>query len=245
MFTSRFGNPTEPSPPKVNYGGEDRSVNYPNTNSYTGGYNRDSKSNNKPTYQPPKEFEKLYLPYTMVANPDSTEEVTDLFADIATELAKRGYTVRTAGSSQDYPASKKLNMMDIPKETYVPLKGYDKQDLEMGNHKHIFSSPVAQDMMKYFDIYRDANPKSFYFKAIFANMVLGRGCNSWSNFIIVWSKDMAKTLRDVSKQTGAVAPAILLAGMGQKPLFNIADKYDLGMLGKLVESLPTNIIKRD
>lgn len=144
-----------------------------------------------------------YKPYTGVGSRETPTVVLQLMQDIAAELDRRGYTLRSGGAKG---ADKAFESGARTKEIYY-ANHCTVESMDIAKHFH----PAWANCSEYARKLHGRN--SF--------QVLGSRLNSPSQFLLCWTPDGCITHASRSSRTGGTGTAISIADYFAVPIFNL------------------------
>lgn len=155
--------------------------------------------------------------YTGIGSRKTPPDVLKQMTDIAEQLAKSGWLLRSGGADgADLAFEAGADKANGAKEIYLPWKGFNKSASKLYNptaDAFILASTIhpAWDYMNY-------GPKKLHARN--CHQVLGIDLNTPSNLLICWTEG--------GKEIGGTATAIKLARQHNIPIINLAvETFDL------------------
>ena len=188
--------------------------------------------------------------YAGIGSRETPEEMIPVIFSIADDLGKRGYVLRSgAAAGADTFFEQAVDSKDHPSDIWVPWRGFG------GKH-----SEVMLPVRKHFDlaslihpVWNKLKPSVQGLHARNVGQILGMdfdvdhvsACisktqtpcpqDSWSEFVVCWTKDKAQSHLEVTSRTGGTGTAIKLASNLGIPVFNLADETAKARLKQYIE----------
>lgn len=176
--------------------------------------------------------------WTGVGSRTIPADITTLMNQIAQQLGKHNYILRSGGADgSDSAFEQGCDIVRGQKEIYLPWKNFNnnKSNLYIIPHKAAeIAAELCGDRWKYLK-----RPVQ-YLMSRNVMQVLGQSLNEPSQFLICWTDDGCVDFNQRTKETGGTGQAIALASISHIPIFNLKRKEDIDSINKLLLSLEEN-----
>lgn len=167
---------------------------------------------------------KKEIYYTGIGSHDTPQEILEIMQDLAFQLGKRKYILRSGASpGADLAFERGALKADADCEIYLPWENFMKRE---GN---IYIATEKLD--NYYKAKEIAKRHHYDFEGLSKKsekliirdtyQVLGKKLNTPSEFIICWTPDGCITDRDRTEKTGGTGQAISIASRLKIPIFNL------------------------
>lgn len=163
--------------------------------------------------------------YTGVGSRDTPTEILKIIQDIAKELAKLNYTLRSGGADgADTYFERGCDLVQGKKEIFLPAKNFNN------NRSPLYNIPdeayiIAEQYHQYFKSMRP------YVKSLMARnvqQVLGKDLNDKAHFVLCWTPDGADGIEiKTTHKTGGTGQAIRIACAYGVPVGNLKNQKTL------------------
>lgn len=190
-----------------------------NSSNNSGGGFQKKQWNGKPNSGFQRKFEEgpaeLYLPYTVSANQDIPDNISDILTSVVKRFSEADYTLRTGGNKG---VDDLLESLSKRTEIHLPWRGFnDKQSKFTFNTKNSFE--IAKQFSPVYENMKDS------VKAMLARnvrMMLGKDLKSPTMFLITWTADGAESASERTGKTGFAGHLIAMASAMRVPVYNLS-----------------------
>lgn len=168
-----------------------------------------------------------YLPISIFIDRDYPAEVKENIYHLINKLLARKITVRINGDDLEF-YNRIKDLSDTNLEFFIPWKGFNNIET-----KHYFNSATSKHTAELNFIGWEKLPDSV--KSMLARnvrMLFGDKNNSISLCVVLWSKDGASKLSEVTKETGKNSFIIKLASKYGFPVINLGKEKSMSILEK-------------
>ena len=155
--------------------------------------------------------------------------------DIAVELSRTGYTLRSGGADgADTAFEKGCDSVDGKKEIYLPWKGFND------NTSSLYSiAPEAYEIAEeiYGARWRNIGIPIRQLMSRNIHQVTGKSLDKPSDFVVCWTPDGCTTKSTRTNNTGGTGQAIAYADIYPVPVFNLKNENDFSRLLKYIDTI--------
>lgn len=171
--------------------------------------------------------------YAGIGSRRTPPNVLNLIIKLGYKLAKLGYTLRSGGADgADKCFETGCDMIEGPKEIFVPWKGFNKSKSKLTPSGIHFTKASTLH-----PVWNNLTPAVQKLHARNTMQVLGQDLNSPVEFVVCWTPDGAETIEAVTKETGGTGLAIRLAAQNNITIYNIANQESLQALKDKIKAL--------
>ena len=150
--------------------------------------------------------------YTGIGSRNTPEAITDLMGDIAEQLGKSGWILRTGGATgADEAFLLRAVGKRLPYELYLPWKSYSSVDSTLSQPTDI----AYQVSAKYHPTWGRLSQAGRALHARNAHCVLGKDCKTPSRFVLCYTPQ--------ANGTGGTGQGIRIAKAYHIPVFDLGD----------------------
>jgi len=173
--------------------------------------------------------------YTGIGARKTPDTILILMNDIANELARTGYTLRSGGADgADTAFEDGCDYVDGKKEIYLPWKGFNDNPSNLYN-----ISPEAYNAAEeiYGARWRNIGVPVMKLMARNIHQVMGEGLDKPSDFIVCWTPDGCTTKNKRTTNTGGTGQAIAYGDINSVPTFSLKNNKDFERLMKYIDTI--------
>ncbi|ACL69496.1 hypothetical protein [Halothermothrix orenii] len=165
--------------------------------------------------------------YAGIGSRKTPQDIKDLMYQVSTQLAKKGYILRSGGSPGADDAFE-YGVIDVggKMEVYLPWKGFRNKNgegyivtPELKNYNTAIF--VARKYHPAFDRLDDRSKKLFIRDTY---QVLGKDLKTKSSFVLCWTEDGCLSDTQRTEKTGGTGQVISIASYYGIPVFNLKIK---------------------
>ena len=173
--------------------------------------------------------------YTGIGARKTPDEILILMNDIANELSRTGYTLRSGGADgADAAFEDGCDYVDGKKEIYLPWKGFNDNSSEL-YHIPAEAYEIAEKI--YGARWRNIGVPVRQLMTRNILQVSGETLDKPSDFVVCWSPDGCTTKDTRTNRTGGTGQAIAYADSVSVPVFNLKNKNDFSRLSKYIDTI--------
>lgn len=168
-----------------------------------------------------------YLPISIFVDREYPAEIKEKIYHLINKLLARKITVRINGDDPEF-YNRVKTLSDTHIEWYIPWKGFN--DIET---KHYFNTATAKQTaeLNFTGWEKLPDPvKSMLARNV--RMIFGDKNNSICLCVILWTKDGASKLSEITRETGKNSFTIKLASSYGFPVINLAKEKSMSILEK-------------
>lgn len=168
-----------------------------------------------------------YLPVSIFIDRDYPTEIKEKIYHLINKLLARKISVRINGDDLEF-YNRIKNLSDTHLEYFIPWKGFNNIDT-----KYYFNTATAKQVAELNFIGWEKLPESV--KAMLARnvrMIFGDKNNSISLCVILWTKDGASKISEITRETGKNSFIIKLACTYGFPVINLRKEKSMSILEK-------------
>lgn len=156
--------------------------------------------------------------YAGIGSRETPAEVMTAMTDLATIVAKAGYTLRSGGADgADTAFEIGCDKVKGNKEIFIPWRGFNKSQSVLypaTPQAHKLASEIHKG-------YQYLSPAAKNLIARNMHQVLGYSLNTPVKCVVCWTKDGCEDIEHYTTKTGGTGSAIALASTFDIPVFNL------------------------
>lgn len=187
---------------------------------------------NKPEFNKlPFKSETPTMTYAGIGSRETPKEIQDQMTELAKELDKRGYTLRSGGAEG---ADKAFEKGATKKEIFLGSAKTGPRELKIAEEIHPNWPALKSDFVK-------------NLMARNTNQVFGKDLNVPVDFVVAWTKDGLTDYRNRSIQSGGTGQAIDMASRKNIPVINLKNpnwRQDLDKALEGKKEAPADILAK-
>mgnify|MGYP006300149597 FL=1 len=167
---------------------------------------------------------KKEIYYAGIGSHNTPSEILNIMEELAYELGKRNYILRSGASpGADFAFEKGALKANANCEIYLPWENFMKREGEVYiDTEQLNNYDKAKVIAKsHHYSFEELSNKSKKLIIRDTYQVLGKNLNTPSEFVICWTPDGCITDRDRTERTGGTGQAISIASKFKIPIFNL------------------------
>lgn len=200
-----------------------------------GGFNRGGGGGGRGRFPPeptPEELEAMKLPRAAVlmGNYNANEAIMPLIQEVMGVLRRNGYITRVSCSKGFEEMA--YNAAGRDGEVYLPFKGFEGKTEGFSTFSDAVSKEFAKRFLPEWNTIKESH-QTFYSKN--ARLVLGKGCKSPAQVVIIWSDDGVEGPANRTQKSGHAGHVAAIAHAMKIPVFNLNNPGAVQRLTQFIE----------